>query len=73
MDVQEIVAAIIDSLVTTDVRTIDAFKSLGKHVIFVTRREARLRADRERSDCWGALAIAPTLYVKHDGILFRPL
>ena len=71
MDMQEIVAAIVDSVITTDVASIRALQSLGKTVRYVSRRDAKQLAAQEPSDCWRELALSKTLYLRQGSVLFR--
>ncbi len=72
MDTVEIVGAIIDNVsVTKDVGRIDALQVLGRHVEYVSRADARVRAGRNCCGSWQALVDSPTLFLCVDGVKFR--
>ena len=72
MNLQEIVGAIVDSvIITTDPARIDASKTFGRDVRYITRCEAKQRALAEPSPDWLRLAIAQTLFLCNDGALYR--
>jgi hypothetical protein len=72
VDTAEIVVAIIENVsVTKDVGRIDASQVLGRHVEYVSRADARVRAGRNYCSSWWSLADSPTLFLCVDGVKFR--
>ena len=71
MGIQEIVAAIIDSIVLTDVDAIRAFKALGKNVRFVTRQDARELATHDPRSIWQQISDGQALFLRQGQELFR--
>ena len=72
MEFQEIVAAVVDSVVvTTNLARIDASRAMGCRLQFISRSGARSMANERNSSCWNALATAPTLMLCDNGIIYR--
>jgi len=72
MNFQEIVGAMIDSVtITSDMTRIDASRLFGKEVQYITRKDAKKLAARDRSKPWSQLAAGPTLFLSQDHSLFR--
>jgi hypothetical protein len=74
MDLQEIVGAVINSvLITTDEERIDASRVLKQEVQLISRSDARRRAISDLSGRWLEIARGRTLFLMSpDGGIFRP-
>ncbi|MCA9264042.1 MAG: hypothetical protein KDA60_09355 [Planctomycetales bacterium] len=72
MNLQEIVAAVINNVtVCTDVTKIEAARSLGCTVDYISRREAKTHSLSDRSGFWSDLADAATLFLVGNGQVYR--
>ena len=72
MHLTEIVAAVINNVtISTDLAKIDAARSLGSKVDFITRGEAKSHWMTERSTFWQDLASAATIFLTGNGQVYR--
>jgi hypothetical protein len=72
MNLQEIVAAVINHVtVSTDMAKIEAARTFGAPVHFVSRNEARVQSELDTTGLWSQLADAATLFFCSGGQIYR--
>lgn len=72
MNLQEIVAAVINHVtVSTDMAKIEAARTFGAPVHFVSRNEARVHSALDKTGLWSQLADATTLFFASGGQIYR--